>query len=552
MGGARGRRRLGYAAGHALNDGCAAVWFTYALSYLAAVAGVGQREAGALVLLGQLVDGFATPVVGLLCDTSPSCGGFGRRRPYHLGGVVLVAGSFPFIFGGFPFAQGALQVPVLASAVTLFQVGWATSQVSHLALVPDLAASPEERTSLNSLRYGTTVACSLGVYVACWLLFGTSDMADVGLGPEALGVFRWLAIGIVTTGVLAAAVFHVCLWGSEEGAGAGAGAGAQLEGRLYVTVGSARGLPRGGLLRRVAQPYVVLQVGSQRWCSDPCLVAGSRPVWNERTKFKVAGTAARLQVQLWSRGVFRNFLVAMAGVDLGPSVMTWGKCDLTVPLVPPGQSHAAGEVVLFMSYARKAPGQRLSLAVVGGGQERPPPEAAGAGAAPGPPPPALRRGAARRRSLSVAPSPRMGEWFRHGVLGEGRRRGSSGADGPPAEGGAPLGGAGPPAAAVPGPAGAGGPGAGRLAEGRPPPPAPSLPLHLRPPGEAGPEGRGGGGGWAPPGGEGPQKAWAQSVASPEAALGPGKSARGAGGGAGGGLPEASPEDREAGGPVVVL
>ena len=121
-----------------------------------------------------------------------------------------------------------------------------------------------------------------------------------------------------------------------DGGGAGAGAGAQLEGRLYVTVGSARGLPRGGLLRRVAQPDVVLQVGSQRWCSDPCLVAGSRPVWNERTKFKVAGTAARLQVQLWSRGVFRNFLVAMAGVDLGPSVMTWGKCDLTVPLVPPG------------------------------------------------------------------------------------------------------------------------------------------------------------------------------------------------------------------------
>merc|ERR1712097_153808 len=45
--GARGRRRLGYAAGHALNDGCSAVWFTYALSYLVAVAGVGQREAGA-------------------------------------------------------------------------------------------------------------------------------------------------------------------------------------------------------------------------------------------------------------------------------------------------------------------------------------------------------------------------------------------------------------------------------------------------------------------------------------------------------------------------
>ena len=238
--GARGRRRLGYAAGHALNDGCAAVWFTYALSYLAAVAGVGQREAGALVLLGQLVDGFATPVVGLLCDTSPSCGGFGRRRPYHLAGVVLVAGSFPFIFGGFPFARGALQVPVLASAVTLFQVGWATSQVSHLALVPDLAASKEERTSLNSLRYGTTVACSLGVYIACWFLFGTSEMADDGLGPEALGVFRWLAIGIIVMGVLAAAVFHVCLWGTEEGgleggseggegAGAGAGAGTGVE-----------------------------------------------------------------------------------------------------------------------------------------------------------------------------------------------------------------------------------------------------------------------------------------------------------------------------------
>ena len=214
--GARGGRaqRLGYALGHALNDGCAAVWFTYALSYLAAVAGVGQQEAGVLVLLGQLVDGFATPIVGLLCDSTPPCGGFGRRRPYHLAGVVLVACSFPVIFGG--FVQGSLLVPALASAVTLFQVGWATSQVSHLALVPELASSKEERTSLNSLRYGTTVACSLGVYVACWYLFGTSQMAEDGLGPEALGVFRVLAVGIVAAGSVAAVVFHFCLWGTED------------------------------------------------------------------------------------------------------------------------------------------------------------------------------------------------------------------------------------------------------------------------------------------------------------------------------------------------
>ena len=300
--GARGGRaqRLGYALGHALNDGCAAVWFTYALSYLAAVAGVGQQEAGVLVLLGQLVDGFATPIVGLLCDSTPPCGGFGRRRPYHLAGVVLVACSFPVIFGG--FVQGSLLVPALASAVTLFQVGWATSQVSHLALVPELASSKEERTSLNSLRYGTTVACSLGVYVACWYLFGTSQMAEDGLGPEALGVFRVLAVGIVAAGSVAAVVFHFCLWGTEDekqvtgkqGAGVGTAGGRGVDQDLE---GADSSLSEGLLVAAEKE-------GGEGGNGGGGLRPRSRPCWR---KVCLREDPSRLPEALPGRGTLRGF-----------------------------------------------------------------------------------------------------------------------------------------------------------------------------------------------------------------------------------------------------
>ena len=213
--------RLGFALGHMLNDLSAAVWFSYALTYFAQVAQLSYSAAGALVLLGQVVDGLATPLVGMGSDYMAPWGRLGQRKPWHLAGCVLVAVSFPLLFGGgwgLPMGP-TLELVYYGVAVVLFQVGWAAVQVSHLALIPDLSKSEEERTSLNALRYGTTVISNVLVYLSASGLFaqagegGSDDGGEErGLGPKQLVPFRVLASGIVAVGTVAVLAFHISQW----------------------------------------------------------------------------------------------------------------------------------------------------------------------------------------------------------------------------------------------------------------------------------------------------------------------------------------------------
>lgn len=80
------RTRLSFATGHFLNDLCASLWFTYLLLYLHAVLGYSHGLAGGLLLAGQVADGLCTPLLGYETDRSAGCGGYGRRKSWHLAG----------------------------------------------------------------------------------------------------------------------------------------------------------------------------------------------------------------------------------------------------------------------------------------------------------------------------------------------------------------------------------------------------------------------------------------------------------------------------------
>eukprot|EP01061_Rhynchopus_euleeides_P011483 TRINITY_DN21054_c0_g1_i1.p1 TRINITY_DN21054_c0_g1~~TRINITY_DN21054_c0_g1_i1.p1 ORF type:complete len:556 (+),score=230.02 TRINITY_DN21054_c0_g1_i1:50-1669(+) len=178
--------KLLYGAGHILNDLCAASWFTYMLVFFEYVAGRSATAAGGLVLVGQVVDGLATPVVGVLCDKSaqnadPTIPGdtVAKRLPWHLGGSLMVLFSYPFLFlQDAQYTFGHTEVAVFmwyAIYVSIFQTGWATTQISHLSLIPDLSTGcPERRTALNATRYAATVLSTVAVYVVAYILLGTA------------------------------------------------------------------------------------------------------------------------------------------------------------------------------------------------------------------------------------------------------------------------------------------------------------------------------------------------------------------------------------------
>jgi Na+/melibiose symporter-like transporter len=166
-----------YSLGHVLNDLTAACWFSYLLLYLEKAQGLSPLQAGVVLFCGQIFDGLATPAVGIFSDRSrglPALG-LGRRKLWNLGGAIIVALCFLGVFGscvvcvlsapGAPPPTSAARAASAAVFASLFNVGWAAVQVSHMALVPELTSDDVERVLLNSARYANTVLSNCFVFL---------------------------------------------------------------------------------------------------------------------------------------------------------------------------------------------------------------------------------------------------------------------------------------------------------------------------------------------------------------------------------------------------
>jgi Na+/melibiose symporter-like transporter len=163
--------KAGYSVGHVLNDLCAATWFTYLLLFLESV-GLTKVQAGLVMLCGQVSHGIMTPCVGILSDTCSRQRqylGFGRRKLWHICGSFMVALCFSAVFAFIPYPVytqgGSVMTCYYAIAASLFNIGWASVQVSHMALVPELHENPAVRTQLNAGRYAFTILSNAAVFI---------------------------------------------------------------------------------------------------------------------------------------------------------------------------------------------------------------------------------------------------------------------------------------------------------------------------------------------------------------------------------------------------
>ena len=60
--------KLGYATGHILNDMSVTMWFSYFLLYFHNVIQMSNTAAGLTIMVGQVVDGISSILVGVLSD----------------------------------------------------------------------------------------------------------------------------------------------------------------------------------------------------------------------------------------------------------------------------------------------------------------------------------------------------------------------------------------------------------------------------------------------------------------------------------------------------
>lgn len=74
--------KIGFGLGHVFNDLCAAVWFSYLLLFLKGAMSIPGTGAGAMMMLGQVGDAVATPIVGILVDK------YGTKQKWHISGKI--------------------------------------------------------------------------------------------------------------------------------------------------------------------------------------------------------------------------------------------------------------------------------------------------------------------------------------------------------------------------------------------------------------------------------------------------------------------------------
>ena len=173
-------------------------------------------------MIGQLADGISTVFVGIFSDSGDDlwlCDRLGQRKAWHLIGCICVTFSFPFIFSscfGCENADQYAQLIYYAAFVIIFQFGWASTQISHLAAIPDLAQTQNERTGLTAIRYGMTVASNILVYAVAWGLLANKNMID----PGDAYAFRDLMLVCVSVGIVTSIGFHLMVKfprGHEQG-----------------------------------------------------------------------------------------------------------------------------------------------------------------------------------------------------------------------------------------------------------------------------------------------------------------------------------------------
>ena len=203
---------IAYGFGHFFNDLCASLWFTYLLLFYHSVIQLENSYAGMLILIGQVADAISTPIVGMASDrTRFRC--YGRRKFWHLLGTVCVFSSFSFIWYRCLLCDVThsdslgLKLFYYSIFIIIFQFGWASVQISHLSLIPEITPNESERVALNSVRYFFTILANLTIFGVLAALFGVSGNSDIS--PTDLDSFWYLSLGTIVVGALFSIAFHI-------------------------------------------------------------------------------------------------------------------------------------------------------------------------------------------------------------------------------------------------------------------------------------------------------------------------------------------------------
>ena len=211
--------KIGYAAGHILNDISVSLTTPYSLMFYQNVLQIDNDYVGMIYLIGQLVDGFTSPIVGYISDFDMHlwvCNTYGKRKTWHLTGTLLLLISWPMTFVppvGFDLFDNLTAITTYYSLLhVIMNIGFAMAQNAHLAMIPELSLSDDVRTRLTLVRNSMTSLANILGYIGALIAFSYGTVN----GEEAISSYKNLMLIGLGIGLTTSIVFHVFTKENQE------------------------------------------------------------------------------------------------------------------------------------------------------------------------------------------------------------------------------------------------------------------------------------------------------------------------------------------------
>ncbi len=187
--------KIAYSSG---NLGKSVVWSTleyFFLFFMTEFWGVPPVQAGAIILLTLLWDGFCDPILGFLVERTHTR--LGRYGPYLIFGPPACALSFVLLFIRPGWSPEAMVWYAVASGI-LFRTCYAICDVPHNALMARISANSRDASLISGLRYFFSAAGALLVSFAVTVLFAANSESQKS---------HFLQLAMVCGGIYAAALW---------------------------------------------------------------------------------------------------------------------------------------------------------------------------------------------------------------------------------------------------------------------------------------------------------------------------------------------------------
>lgn len=151
------------------------------LRYLTDHVGIAAALASSLIALAKIIDAFADPTMGWISDRTRSR--WGRRRPYLLGGGLLLALSVVAVFAIPEIDSYALRATYVGAVLIFYAFAYTVFNIPYLSMPAEMTQDYHERSFLMSFRvYSVALSTIVASVIGPILLTRLGGGADAYLG----------------------------------------------------------------------------------------------------------------------------------------------------------------------------------------------------------------------------------------------------------------------------------------------------------------------------------------------------------------------------------